>query len=155
MTNNSDSANVAFHPPVLLLGLLVAGSILWRTSALPFLPESVSRILGPGITGVSFILFWWSVLTMRRAGASLPTNEPSALIVSHGPYRFSRNPIYVAMLMLIVGVACWLNSAWFLIVAPVFVGLISSGVVSREEQYLAEKFGKEYEDYCARVRRWL
>lgn len=155
MTRNSDSANVAFHPPILLLGLLVAGSILWRTSALAFLPESVSGMTGPGITGVSFILFWWSVITMRMAGATLPTHKPSTVIVSRGPYRFSRNPIYVAMLMLIIGIACWLNSAWFLVVAPVFVGLITSGVIVREEQYLSETFGSEYDSYCVRVRRWV
>lgn len=155
MNTNSDSADVAFHPPLLLLGLLVAGSLLWRTSPLSFLPNSASRILGPGITGASFILFWWSVLTMLRAGANLPTHKPSTVMVSHGPYRFSRNPIYVAMLVLIIGIACWLNSAWFLIVAPVFVGLISSGVIVREEQYLSGKFGSAYDDYRARVRRWL
>lgn len=155
MTENSDSANVAFHPPILVLGLLVAGSVLWRTSALPFLPDTVSRILGPGITGVSFIVFWWSVITMRMAGATLPTHKPSTVIVSHGPYRFSRNPIYVAMLLLIIGIACWLNSAWFLVVAPVFVGLITAGVIVREEQYLSEKFGSEYDSYRTRVRRWL
>lgn len=155
MTENSDSANVAFHPPILLLGLLIAASVLWRTSAFPFLPESVSRILGPGIIGVSFIVFWWSVLTMLRAGANLPTHKPSTVIVLHGPYRFSRNPIYAAMLLLIIGIACWLNSAWFLVVAPVFVGLITAGVIVREEQYLSRKFGTEYDDYCVRVRRWL
>ena len=155
MTKHSDSANVAFHPPVLLLGLLVAGSVLWRTSALSFLPDTVSRILGPGITGISFIVFWWSVLTMLRAGANLPTQKPSTVFVSHGPYQLSRNPIYVAMLLLIIGIACWLNSAWFLLVAPVFIGLITAGVIVREEQYMSRKFGTEYDDYCASVRRWL
>ncbi len=155
MTENSDNANVAFHPPVLLLGLLVAGSVLWRTAALSFLPDSVSELLGPGITGVSVILFWWSVLTMLRAGANLPTHKPSTVFVVRGPYQFSRNPIYAAMLLLIIGIACWLNSAWFLIVAAVFVGLITSGVIVREEQYLSRIFGTEYDDYCLRVRRWL
>jgi protein-S-isoprenylcysteine O-methyltransferase Ste14 len=155
MTENSDSANAAFHPPVLLLGLLVAGSVLWRTAALAFLPDSVSRILGPGITGISFIVFWWSVLTMLRAGATLPTHKPSTVFVAHGPYQFSRNPIYAAMLLLIIGIACWLNSAWFLIVAAVFLGLITSGVIVREEQYLSRIFGTEYDEYCASVRRWI
>ncbi len=155
MTENSDSANVAFHPPVLLLGLLVAGSVLWRTSALSFLPDSVSDVVGPGITGFSVILFLWSVLTMLRAGANLPTHKPSTVFVSHGPYQFSRNPIYVAMLLLIIGIACWLNSAWFLLVVPVFVGLMNSGVIVREEQYLSRIFGAEYEEYCTSVRRWV
>lgn len=155
LTKNPDSADVAFHPPILLLGLLVAGSVLWRTSALPFLPDSVSRLFGPAITCGALALFGWSVLTMLRAGANIPTHRPSAVIISHGPYRVSRNPIYLAMLLLIIGIACWLNSAWFLLLAPVFVGLITSGVIMREERYLSAKFGTEYDDYCARVRRWI
>lgn len=155
MTTTPDSADVAFRPPLLLLGLLVAGSVLWRTSALPFLPNAVSDVVGPGITGASFVLFWWAVLTMHRAGANVPTNQPSTVIVSHGPYRFSRNPIYVAMLLLIIGIACWLNSASFLVVSPVFFGLITSGVIVREEQYLNRKFGAAYDEYRAGVRRWI
>ncbi len=155
MTETTDSANAAFHPPLLLLGLLVAGSILSRTSSLSFLPHGISRIVGPGVTGISIVLFGWSVLTMLRAGANVPTHKPSTVIVSHGPYKFSRNPIYLAMLLLLIGVACWVNSAWFLPGAPVFVGLITSGVILREEQYLSEKFGAGYDEYRSRVRRWL
>ncbi len=155
MTTTPDSADVAFHPPILLLGLLLAGSVLWRTSALSFLPNPVSDILGPGITGAALLLFAWAVLTMFRAGANIPTHQPTTVIVSHGPFRFSRNPIYVAMLLLIIGIACWLNSVWFLVVAPVFVGLITFGVIVREEQYLSRRFGTAYDDYRARVRRWL
>ena len=155
MTTTTDSADVAFHPPILLLVLLLAASVLWRTSAISFLPSPVSEILGPGITVASFLLFAWAVMTMFRAGTNIPTHRPSTVIVSHGPYRLSRNPIYFAMLLLIIGIACWLNSVWFLVVAPVFVGLITSGVIVREEQYLSGKFGTAYDDYRARVRRWL
>jgi len=115
----------------------------------------MSRLFGPAIACGALVLFGWSVLTMLRAGANVPTNQPSTVIVSHGPFRFSRNPIYLAMLLLIIGIACWLNSAWFLLLAPVFVGLITSGVIMREEKYLSAKFGTEYDDYRARVRRWI
>jgi protein-S-isoprenylcysteine O-methyltransferase Ste14 len=122
---------------------------------LAFAPRGIALSLGPFVVVLAFALFLWAALTMRRSGASIPTGEPTTVIVRNGPYRYSRNPIYVAMLMLLVGVGIWSNSLWFLGLA-VFAGvLLTWGVISREEAYLGRKFGSEYESYKSRVRRWL
>ena len=92
---------------------------------------------------------------MRGGGASIRLNLPTATIVSAGPYRFSRNPIYLAMLLLQGGVAIWANSLWFGVGAALTYGLLSWGVISREEAYLERKFGERYLSYRARVRRWI
>ena len=92
---------------------------------------------------------------MRAGGTSIPTNEPTDVIVSAGPYRFSRNPIYLAMVMLLVGVGVWANSLWLIGMAVLDAILLFRGVISREEAYLRRKFGLEYSDYAERVRRWL
>ena len=92
---------------------------------------------------------------MRRGDASIPTNEPTAAIVVRGPFRFSRNPIYLAMLLLQLGVGIWANSLWFFGLASLFVMFLWWGVISREERYLERKFGAEYVSYKAGVRRWL
>jgi len=116
---------------------------------------TLSTIIGPIVTMGSLGLFFWAVYTMRSRGASIPTNDPTAVIVVRGPFRFSRNPIYLAMLLLQIGVGIWANSFWFFGLAALFVILLWRGVISREERYLENKFGAEYLSYKACVRRWL
>ncbi|MFQ5994407.1 MAG: methyltransferase family protein [Acidiferrobacterales bacterium] len=154
-TESPDHAEVAFHPPLLLALALVIGFIFRWFAPLSFLPREVSVVLGPVVTVVSFGVFFWAVYTMRIGGASIPTGEPTDTIVVRGPYRFSRNPIYLSMLLLQIGVGLWANSLWFLILAAISATLLSWGVISREERYLEHKFGTEYSSYMSRVRRWI
>ena len=111
--------------------------------------------LGPLAVIVSFGWFFWAVGTMRADGASIPTSEPTEAIVMRGPYGVSRNPIYVAMLTLQLGVGIWTDTVWFLVFAGISAPLLWWGVISREERYLERKFGAQYLTYKARVRRWL
>ncbi len=150
-----DHADVAFHPPFLLVGSLLLGLLIRRIAPFNFLPWEVSVPLGPVVVAASFGLFFWAVLTMRAGHASIPTSEPTDVIVKSGPYRFSRNPIYVAMLALQVGVGVWADSVWFLVLTGVSAILFWWGVISREERYLERKFGADYLVYKGRVRRWL
>ena len=92
---------------------------------------------------------------MRAGGASIPTGEPTDVIVQDGPYRFSRNPIYLAMVLSLAGIGVWVNSLWFVVLAIVTAALLSWGAISREEAYLLRKFGDRYLAYKASVRRWL
>ncbi len=111
--------------------------------------------IGPIVTAASFGWFFWAVYTMRTGDASIPTSEPTNAIVVRGPFRFSRNPIYLSMLLLQVGISIWANSLWFLGLAVVSAVLLWWGVIVRKERYLAHKFGAEYLSYKGRVRRWL
>ena len=154
-TEVPDHAGVAFHPPVLLLLSLLLGFVVRRLTLLRFLPEDATVPLGPVVVAASFGGFVWSVVTMRRAGASIPTSEPTEAIVMRGPYGWSRNPIYLSMVALQVGVGIWANSGWFLGLAALSAGLLWWGVISREERYLERKFGAAYLEYKARVRRWV
>ena len=151
----ADNAGVAFHPPVLLLLALSLGfGAKWLTP-LPLLPDDVALPVGPVVVAASFGWVIWAVVTMRRAGGSIPTSEPTEAIVVRGPYAWSRNPIYLSMVALQVGVGIWANSTWFLGLAAVSAGLLWWGVISREERYLERKFGQAYLAYKANVRRWL
>ncbi len=150
-----DHAGVAFHPPVLLLlALLLGFGAKWLTP-LPLLPDNVALPVGPVVVTASVGWFIWAVVTMRRAGGSIPTSEPTEAVVMQGAYAWSRNPIYASMVALQVGVGIWANSAWFLGLAAVSAGLLWWGVISREERYLEGKFGKAYLAYKAHVRRWI
>ncbi len=151
----ADHAAVAFHPPLLLAFCLAAGFVLRWLIPLAFLSEGLAVLAGPTLSAASFGLFFWAILSMRSAGASIPTHTPTSTIVARGPYRFTRNPIYLSMLLLQVGVGMWANSLWFIGLAAISAALLSWGVISREERYLERKFGSEYASYRARVRRWV
>ncbi len=155
LAKTPDHAGVAFHPPFLLAGSLLLGLLIRRIIPFNFLPWEISVPLGPVVIVASFGLFLWAVLTMRAGHASIPTSEPTDAIVKSGPYRFSRNPIYVAMLALHVGVGVWTDSVWFFVLAGLSALLLWWGVISREERYLERKFGADYLVYKARVRRWI
>ena len=150
----ADHAQVEFHPPLLLLLCIGIGFAARWFAPAAFLPSKGAGIVGPNLVIAAFALFAWSAIVMRRGGASIPTGEPTDRLVFEGPYRFSRNPIYLSMVLLIVGVAVWANSLWFVALAVVMIVFLNWGVISREEQYLKRKFGDAYEAYRDSVRRW-
>jgi protein-S-isoprenylcysteine O-methyltransferase Ste14 len=80
---------------------------------------------------------------------------PAATLVQHGPYRFSRNPMYVGLTLSYIGLALTLNTWWPLVLLPLVLLLLFRLVVQKEERHLSEKFGEAYEAYCRRVRRWV
>jgi protein-S-isoprenylcysteine O-methyltransferase Ste14 len=98
---------------------------------------------------------YWAIATITRAGSNVPTNMPTTSIVDTGPYRFTRNPIYLAMMLGLVGLAIAFDSPWPLVTLVPFALVIRYGVVAREEAYLERTFGEVYRRYRARVRRWL
>jgi protein-S-isoprenylcysteine O-methyltransferase Ste14 len=135
--------------------MLVVGFLARWLVPLHFLAPALSTPVGLMITVASFSVFFWAVYTMRRGNASIPTGEPTNAIVVQGPFRFSRNPIYLSMVLLQVGIGIWVNSLWFVGLAVTAAVLLWCGVISREERYLERKFGAEYLSYKGRVRRWL
>ena len=150
-----DRAEVAFHPPLLLVASLGLGFLLRWLAPLPVLRSTASAMIGPAVVALAFGLFFWAVGTMLRGRASIPTNRPTDAIVAGGPFRFSRNPIYLSMILLHVGVGTWTHSLWFFVLAAISVALLTWGVIVREERYLDRKFGDEYLSYASRVRRWI
>ena len=111
--------------------------------------------LGALVFAFALALLVWAIAAMTRGGSNVPTNRPTTTIVHGGPYRFTRNPIYLGMVLGLIGLAIALNSLWLLLTLVPFVLAIRYGVVAREEAYLERKFGDVYRRYRARVRRWL
>jgi protein-S-isoprenylcysteine O-methyltransferase Ste14 len=151
-----DVANLGLvRPPLLYLISLVSGTVIHLAVPLPFLPVTLAVPLGVPIVAVAIALFSYSVARFRAAGTPLPARKPTTAIVRTGPYRFSRNPIYLAFSLFQLGIAIWVNSVWLLATLVGAVALINSVVIPKEEQYLERKFGAQYLDYKASVRRWL
>jgi protein-S-isoprenylcysteine O-methyltransferase Ste14 len=153
-----DVANPGFvRPPLVYLLSLVSGAMIQFATPLPFLPGTLAGPIPVGlpVVVVAIALFSYSVLKFRAAGTPVPARKPTTVIVRTGPYRFSRNPIYLAFSLLQLGIAIWVNSVWLLVTLVGAVALMQRVVIPREEQYLERKFGAEYLDYKASVRRWL
>jgi protein-S-isoprenylcysteine O-methyltransferase Ste14 len=143
------------RPPLVYLTSLVSGAVIHLAVPLPFLPGTLAVPLGVPLVAVAIALFSYSVAKFRAAGTPVPARKPTTVIVRTGPYRFSRNPIYLAFSVFQLGIAIWANSVWLLATLVGAVTLIHYVVIRREEQYLERKFGAQYLDYKASVRRWL
>jgi len=143
------------RPPLIYLISLVSGTVVHLVVPLPFLPPTLAVQLGVPLVAVAIALFSYSVAKFRSAGTPVPARKPTTAIVRTGPYRFSRNPIYLAFALLQLGIAIWANSVWLVATLVGAVALVHFVVIPREEQYMERKFGAQYLDYKASVRRWL
>lgn len=152
----AEVANVGLlRPPVVYLGAIAAGVAIhvgWRVA---LVPPAAGTPVGVLLSLAAVALFVASVRRFRAAGTPVPGNQPSTAIVRSGPYRFSRNPIYLAFSLLQLGLAFWLNSAGLLLTLVPAIALMSLVVIPREERYLEAKFPVEYPAYKVSVRRWL
>jgi len=143
------------RPPFVYLGSLALGLVLHVAWPVRLVSRAVSGPLGGAAVLVAVALFLWAVRTLRSADTPVPGNRPTSTIVRTGPYRFSRNPIYLAFSLLQLGVAVWVNSLWLLGTLIPAVALMSLVVIPREEHYLERRFPSEYVPYTAAVHRWL
>jgi protein-S-isoprenylcysteine O-methyltransferase Ste14 len=143
------------RPPFVYLGSLALGLLLHFAWPVWLVSRAVSGPLGGTAVLVAVALFLWAVRTFRTAGTPVPGNRPTTTIVRTGPYRFSRNPIYLSFSLLQLGVACWANSLWLLVSLIPALALMSLVVIPREEHYLETHFPSDYVPYKASVRRWL
>jgi protein-S-isoprenylcysteine O-methyltransferase Ste14 len=143
------------RPPFVVLASLLAGAVLTVAWPLPFFPRVLRLPVGGLLVTMAAALFACSIRQFRMAGTPVPGNKPTTAIVRTGPYRFSRNPIYLAFFALHLGLAIWGNSLWLVAMLIATVAIIAGVVVLREERYLTARFGAEYLEYKASVRRWL
>jgi protein-S-isoprenylcysteine O-methyltransferase Ste14 len=143
------------RPPLVFLTSLVTGALIQLAKPLQFLPRTLAVPLGTSLVVVAIALFSSAVAKFRGAGTPVPARKPTTVIVRTGPYRYSRNPIYLAFSLFQLGIAIWANSLWLVATLVGAVALIHYVVIPREEEYLERRFGAEYLDYKRSVRRWL
>lgn len=149
------TAGVIAPPPLIYLAGLVAGLVASALVPRPILPEGLRYAVGIPLIAAAVALVVWGVRTMRRAGTPVRPTDPTTALVTTGPFRFSRNPLYTSLTLCYAGIALAAESLWaILLLLPVLV-VIRRGVIDREERYLEGKFGADYSQYKARVRRWV
>ncbi len=143
------------YPPVYFLGAAIVMIALHRWAPVRQIIPPPFRYVGVGLMLAGFLMDVGLALRFRRAGTTIkPFQESSALIVD-GPYRYTRNPIYLGMVCGLTGFAVLAGSLTPFLVVPVFAMLIDRRFIRGEEAVLARKFGSEYDAYRARVRRWI
>jgi protein-S-isoprenylcysteine O-methyltransferase Ste14 len=141
------------RPPIVFLAAIALGIALNRKWPLPFVPSTLWPMGAILVLG-AVSLFLRSLQEFRAAGTSVQGHEPTTTIVRTGPYRFSRNPIYVSFILLVIGLSIWLNDLWLLVTLVPPVVFIAAVVIPREERFLERNF-PEYSSYRAAVGRWI
>jgi protein-S-isoprenylcysteine O-methyltransferase Ste14 len=156
MAETIDRPNVLIPPPIPWALAILAGLVAGWLYPLQFVPTSIPRAwVGGGLFVLAVALAVWAIATIRKAGTQFDVHKPTTAIVENGPYRFTRNPIYLGMFLSQAGIAIGFDDLWVLATLVPFYFVIRHGVVAREEAYLKRKFGPVYLGYKSRVRRWL
>jgi protein-S-isoprenylcysteine O-methyltransferase Ste14 len=143
------------RPPLVYLAAMLLGGGLHAARPVRILAGPGGALLGGALMLAAIALFVSAVRALRAAGTPVPGSRPTTAIVRTGPYRWSRNPIYLSFSLLQAGIALWVDSAWLLATLVAAVALMAGVVIPREERYLAARFPADYPPYRASVRRWL
>jgi protein-S-isoprenylcysteine O-methyltransferase Ste14 len=150
-----DRPGIVIPPPLLFVVPLLAAFLADKFAPTGFVHGPVRWIVGSLLVLAGLALNIVGFLTQRRAGTDPIPFRPTTRIVSHGLYRFSRNPMYIGFGLWTLGIALLANSVWMLLAVPIGLVLTDRFVIAKEEKYLERKFGDEYLSYKRRVRRWL
>lgn len=159
--DDTGTAGVIARPPLLFLAALVLGFVVDHLLPLPF-PISrvspahwISATIACLMVLIGLALAAAGIRNFTRAATPVPSNQPVRALVTTGIHGWSRNPIYLGMFLLYVGIGLVVRSPWILLLALPLAITIRFGVIAREETYLERRFGNAYSNYKARVRRWL
>jgi len=151
----ADRANVIASPTMIFAGVLVLGFGLDMIWPVAFLPEGWGLSLGLIVIFAAVNIKLFAVREMVRVKTNLNINKPAKDIATSGPFSVSRNPLYIGIILLNIGIGCIVNSLWILLLSAGLAATLQKGVIEPEEAYLEQKFGDKYMRYKARVRRWI
>ena len=156
MTENTlDHAPVKVFAPVVFAVEFLIGALLQGRVPLPAPAGTLRWSVGAALIALGLAFGLSARTLMVRAGTSPNPLVASTALVETGPFRWSRNPLYVSMVLVFCGLACLLRTTWALLLMPLAIAAVQVWAILPEERYLAERFGDAYAAYRARVRRWL
>ena len=143
------------HPPVVALMFIVIAYFLGRFVPVSFSTPAVLRYLGLALTFAGFLLGIGALIEFRKARTTLDPHGSAKQLVTSGIYRFTRNPIYLGFLLMVIGLPLNSGLYWGIVLAPLYIFMMNRLIIQHEEAYLERKFGNAYTGYTSRVRRWL
>ncbi len=150
-----DAPGVITIPPLIYVPFFAIGILLDYIFPVPLLPNRVQYLVGFAVIAVSGLIMPFVLLEFRKSRTNFDPRKVTTTIITTGPYRFSRNPSYLALTLIYIGVGIAADSIWILGLLIPALALMHYGVITREERYLEKKFGEEYLCYKRSVRRWL
>jgi protein-S-isoprenylcysteine O-methyltransferase Ste14 len=151
-----DAPAFRIWPPFALGVPFLGGVIVTASAGDPFLLAGVGvRVLGLVLCALFALWNGWTLSMMVANRTAVLPGAATETVLDYGPFRFSRNPLYIGLIALDIGGALLWPSAWALLLVPVGVALLFWGAIAPEERYLSAKFGAEYDAYRRKVRRWL
>jgi protein-S-isoprenylcysteine O-methyltransferase Ste14 len=148
---------ILFPPPLLCIIAWLAGLALDSWLPVRLAPSSggLLPLLGPMVTFSGAALSLFTIFMLLRARTGVLPFKPTRALITTGPFRFSRNPIYLGLLIAYLGVTAWTRLLWPLATLPIGLWALWQIAIHPEETYLAGRFGEQYAAYCRRVRRWI
>ena len=159
MAEPSDAAAVRIFPPavpLLTIALGIGLEHVWPLGVAESVPAAARFVAGGAIVlGAILGLGLWSVVLFRRSGQDENPWKPTPQLVERGPFRISRNPMYLQMVLVCLGAAVALGNVWIALLTPVGGWVLQRLAILPEEAYLERKFGADYRSYRSRVRRWI
>ena len=157
MNTAEDKSGVRIFPPLIYLAAIGLGLLIQMVMPVRLGPQwhGTRLALGSVLVAIPIAIVVWAVTLFRSAGTTPNPAQPTTALVFSGPYRFTRNPMYVAWVFLCVGVALLANNVWVAVMALPAALVTQKVVIEKEEAYLTRKFGDDYRAYLGRVRRWL
>ncbi len=155
MDEASDHVELILPPPLIFLGHLLSALILQWVVPLPLPWPAPLRVPGAVLLLGGFALAAAAVREMRKMHTTPDPKQPVTILVTTGPYRFSRNPIYLGFLLIFVGFTLLTGTLWGVLLSPFLIGTITRSVIRPEENYLQGRFDGQYSIYRTLVRRWF
>ncbi len=157
MTKEHDYPNINkyIHPPLVALFYIVLAYLLGWFVHIPLLVPAFLKNIGFALVVIGFLLGLAAFNEFRKARTTLDPHGSTSQLITSGIYRFTRNPIYLGFLLMIIGLPLNSGLYWGVVMAPPYVVTLNRLVIEREESYLAKKFKDAYTGYTSRVRRWL
>ena len=158
MATGSRGPGVLIPPPFLFIAGWAAAWLLHRALEFHIDGAGASRTqegIGAGLVALGAAIVLWGITTFIRARTTVVPHRPARALVVEGPFRFTRNPMYIGLSLVYVGLALVTNLAWPIVLLPSVLAVLTFAVVLREERHLSDAFGQRYDEYRRRVRRWI
>jgi protein-S-isoprenylcysteine O-methyltransferase Ste14 len=153
--SKKDRPGVIAPPPLIYAAGLAAGLLSQKAFPLQIPSNAVTAVLGLCLIGMGILLAVAGFRAMSRVGTHIDPFKPTTALATDGPFRFTRNPLYLSLTLLYGGVALLVNVPWAILFLPIVLLIMRQGVIGREERYLEQKFGEDYLRYKRSVRRWF